>query len=93
MYVKVNCPASGSFYQSVVYAMVNSGRLLQYVVINPYTNCFELIDYLFCRAVETEKTQLRYIEKVAISLHEKEIRTVNEAIRLFHREKECFREG
>ena len=44
---------------------------------------FELIDYLFCRAVETEKTQLRYIEKVAISLHEKEIRTVNEAIQLF----------
>lgn len=44
---------------------------------------FELIDYLFCRAVETKKTQLRYIEKVAISLHENEIRTVNEAIRLF----------
>ena len=46
MYVKVNCPASGSCYQSVVYAMINSGWLLQYVVLNPYTNCFELIDYL-----------------------------------------------
>lgn len=44
---------------------------------------FELIDYLFCRAVETGKTQLRYIEKVAISLHENEISTVKEAMKLF----------
>ena len=44
---------------------------------------FELIDYLFCRAVETGKTQLRYIEKIAISLHENEISTVSEAMKLF----------
>ena len=46
MYVKVTCPVSGSCYRSVVYATINSGWLLQYVVLNPYTNCFELIDYL-----------------------------------------------
>ena len=44
---------------------------------------FELIDYLFCRAVETKKTRLQYIEKVAVTLHENEIRTVNEAKKMF----------
>lgn len=52
---------------------------------------FELIDYLFCRAVETGKTQLRYIEKVAISLHENEIRTVNEAMKLFKESSDAVR--
>ncbi len=44
---------------------------------------FELIDYLFCRAVETKKTQLRYVEKVALSLHENDIASVNDAIKYF----------
>ena len=51
---------------------------------------FELIDYLFCRAVETQKTQLRYIEKVALSLHENEIKSVSEAIKLFSESSEVI---
>ena len=52
---------------------------------------FELIDYLFCRAVETGKTQLRYIEKVALSLHENEIRTVSEAMEHFKENSDVIR--
>lgn len=35
-----------NYYKSVVYATVGTGWLLQYIVSNPYTHCFELGDYL-----------------------------------------------
>lgn len=46
MFVRVFDKENQRYYKSVVYCGINKGYYRQYVVINPYTNCFELVDYL-----------------------------------------------
>ena len=46
MYVRVVSNVSRMLYQSMVYAVVNGGWDEQYIVLNPQTNDFELVEYL-----------------------------------------------
>lgn len=45
MYVRVLDNNSG-YYRSMVYAMIGTGWFLRYIVINPNSNSFVLVDYL-----------------------------------------------
>lgn len=46
MFVRVFDKDKNTYYKSIVYSAVGSGWFLQFVVINPDTNTFELVDYL-----------------------------------------------
>ncbi len=46
MFVRVFDKDKNLYYKSIVYATVGIGWFLQYIVLNPNTNTFELIDYL-----------------------------------------------
>lgn len=46
MFVRVFDKEQNKYYKSIVYATVGIGWLLQYIVLNPYTHSFELVDYL-----------------------------------------------
>ena len=46
MFVRVFDKANHRYYKSMVYCGINYGYYQQYVVVNPYTDCFELVDYL-----------------------------------------------
>ena len=46
MFVRVFDKANNRHYKSLVYGLVNRGFFEQAIVINPYTNCFELVHYL-----------------------------------------------
>lgn len=46
MFVRVFDRKQNKFYKSIVYATVGIGWFLQYIVLNPYTRSFELVDYL-----------------------------------------------
>ena len=46
MFVRVFDKDKDSYYKSIVYATVGVGWSLQYIVLNPYTNTFELVAYL-----------------------------------------------
>lgn len=46
MFVRVFDKNKNSYYKSIVYATVGIGWVLQYIVLNPNTNTFDLIDYL-----------------------------------------------
>ena len=34
------------YYKSIIYCGINQGYYRQYIVLNPYTKCFELVDYI-----------------------------------------------
>ena len=46
MFVRVFDKGKNIYYKSMVYATIGNGWFLQYIVLNPYTHSFELIDYL-----------------------------------------------
>lgn len=46
MYARIYDKAQDRYYKSIVYCGINHGYYRQYVVLNPYTDCFELVDYL-----------------------------------------------
>ena len=46
MFVRVFDKNKNLYYKSIVYAAVGIGWFLQYIVLNPNTNTFELINYL-----------------------------------------------
>lgn len=46
MFVRVFDKANKRYYKSIVYGMLIVNAFPQYIVINPYTDCFELVDYL-----------------------------------------------
>ena len=46
MFVRVFDKEKNIYYKSMVYAMVGTGWFLQYIVLNPHTQKFELVDYL-----------------------------------------------
>ena len=46
MFVRVYDKKKNIYYKSVVYATVGISWFLQYIVLNPHTQSFELIDYL-----------------------------------------------
>lgn len=46
MFVRVFDKEKNVYYKSMVYATVGIGWFLQYIVLNPHTHSFELVDYL-----------------------------------------------
>lgn len=46
MFVRVFNKEKNIYYKSMVYAIVGIGWFLQYIVLNPHTRSFELVDYL-----------------------------------------------
>ncbi len=46
MFVRVFDKQKNMYYKSMVYATVEIGWFLQYIVLNPHTHSFELVDYL-----------------------------------------------
>lgn len=46
MFVRVFDKNRNSYFKSIVYSTVGIGWFLQYIVLNPNTNTFELVDYL-----------------------------------------------
>lgn len=46
MFVRVFDKEKNIYYKSMVYATVGIGWFLQYIVLNPHTRSFELVDYL-----------------------------------------------
>ncbi len=46
MFVRVFDKNKNTYFKSVVYATVGIGWYLQYIVLNPHTHTFELVDYL-----------------------------------------------
>lgn len=46
MFVRVFDKNKNLYYKSIVYAAVGIGWFLQYIVLNPHTNTFDLVDYL-----------------------------------------------
>jgi len=46
MFVRVFNKEKNIYYKSMVYAIVGIGWFLQYIVLNPHTHSFELVDYL-----------------------------------------------
>ncbi|MCH5191736.1 MAG: hypothetical protein J1F23_06180 [Oscillospiraceae bacterium] len=46
MFVRVFDKDKNTYYKSLVYSTVGIGWFLQYIVLNPHTNTFELVDYL-----------------------------------------------
>lgn len=46
MFVRVFDKANKRYYKSIVYGWLIVDNFRQYIVINPYTDCFELVDYL-----------------------------------------------
>lgn len=46
MFVRVFDKDKKRYYKSIVYGLVNIGYYEQAILYNPYTDCFELIDYL-----------------------------------------------
>lgn len=46
MFVRVFAKEKNIYYKSMVYATVGIGGFLQYIVLNPHTHSFELVDYL-----------------------------------------------
>lgn len=46
MYARVYDKARKKYYKSIIYCGINQGYFRQYIVVNPYTNNFELVDYL-----------------------------------------------
>ena len=46
MFVRVFDKNKNLYYKSIVYAAVGIGWFLQYIVLNPNTNTFDLVDYL-----------------------------------------------
>lgn len=46
MFVRVFDKNKNLYYKSIVYATIGIGWFLQYIVLNPNTNTFDLIDYL-----------------------------------------------
>lgn len=46
MFVRVFDKQQNRYYKSMVYATIGIGWFLQYIVLNPHTQSFELVDYL-----------------------------------------------
>ena len=46
MFVRVYDKLNSRCYKSIVYGTINVGWFLQYIVLNPLDNCFELVEYL-----------------------------------------------
>ena len=46
MYARIYDKSNDRYYTSIVYGMMNSGFYRKYIVLNPYNNCFEAVDYL-----------------------------------------------
>lgn len=46
MYARIYDKMLDRYYKSIVYCGINHGYYRQYVVLNPYTDRFELVDYL-----------------------------------------------
>lgn len=46
MFVRVFDKEKNIYYKSIVYATIGIGWYLQYIVLNPHTKSFELVDYL-----------------------------------------------
>lgn len=46
MYARIYDKANDRYYKSIIYCGINHGYYRQYIVVNPYTDCFELVDYL-----------------------------------------------
>lgn len=46
MFVRVFDKGSGAYYKSMVYGTVGTGWFLRYIVLNPRSRCFELVEYL-----------------------------------------------
>lgn len=46
MFARVYDKSRGLYYKSMVYCAVHEGYYRQYVVVNPHSGCFELVDYL-----------------------------------------------
>ena len=46
MFVRVFDKNENKYFKSIVYSTVDDGWFLQYIVLNPHTNSFELVDYL-----------------------------------------------
>jgi len=46
MFVRVNNFNKERYYKSLVYGIVGQGYFEQYIVLNPYNNHFELVDYI-----------------------------------------------
>lgn len=46
MFVRVFDKSKNTYYKSIVYSTVGIGWFLQYIVLNPHTQTFDLVDYL-----------------------------------------------
>lgn len=46
MFVRVWDSAHGGYYKSIVYGIIDTGYFEKYVVLNPFDNSFEAVDYL-----------------------------------------------
>jgi len=46
MFVRVYDKPNSRYYKSIVYGTIGVGWFLQYIVLNPLENCFELVEYL-----------------------------------------------
>ena len=45
MFVRVFDKENNLYYKSIVYGVIDSGYYEKYIVINPHSNTFELINY------------------------------------------------
>ncbi|MBE5736255.1 MAG: hypothetical protein E7356_02720 [Clostridiales bacterium] len=65
MFVRVFDKENNLYYKSVVYGVIDSGYYEKYIVINPHTNNFELINYFDENSnVQIEKIQTQRIDWV-----------------------------
>lgn len=46
MFVRVKDKKQNKYYKSMVYGLINTGYYEQAILFNPFTQCFELVDYL-----------------------------------------------
>ena len=46
MYARIYDKSNDRYYKSIVYGRINEGYYRKYIVLNPYGNCFEAVDYL-----------------------------------------------
>ena len=61
LFVRVFDKNKNTYYKSIVYATVSVGWFLQYIVLNPNTHTFELVDYLD-KSVEPAKPLIEIIQ-------------------------------
>jgi hypothetical protein len=62
MFVRVYDKPNSRYYKSIAYGTIGAGWFLQYIVLNPLENCFELVDYLD-KSIENAQPLIEIIQR------------------------------